>query len=1318
LTVTALGSTGGRPLAAVVGDITEYLMGATTDPPGPDDRMGPPAGDGGGLDGGRSVPEQGPGRYYADSAEEPGRWIGQGSGELGLTGTVQPEAFRSVLAGRDPRNGARLITARGSAGRVRDLGAGTATQWSPDGEALYAPGDVAAVLGWSRADVDDAITEGERLAAEHLVAALTTTVPGTNDTATRPDGTGDAPPDLGMALVPFVRPDGSRAVPERELTRLEALVTASRSHKGLRAAGEAGEELSAPEAARMVGTSRSYLARLCRTYAEHRNEIDQALAAGTTPKRSYVVCRQDEAGDWRITRDALAAYADRRRQPAVRVGYDITATTEKSISVLALLGGPDVRRAVLEAIESANDTAMGWLEHHAASARAGGKAIGATGWTAASFRHLSSRRLDPFVHHHNVVANTAVDENGDRRALDARRLYRHVAAASALATAQVRYELTARLGVGFRPARRGGWEIAGIDDPVLDEFSQRSREINETIRELEDAIGRTTTLGELRSVVATSRPARATVDNETALVDSWWTRARAHGLTPDTIHRLTGQVAPSRLTRVTRAAILDRLAGAVSEERSVFTRGDVLAALVNLEDPASDGGPLIVPAAELERLADDFVAGPAVVALAASTGRADVLRRSEGSDLAVGGDAEIEYTTTEILAIQDQALRHYAAGATDGGQGRVDTSIVDEVLARFPELSDEQRQLVTRFCRSGHGAQSAIGRPGTGKTHAMRAAVTAWQTAGYRVLGTAVKAEAARHLGEQGTIPAEPLAWYTARFDDPARSPLDARTVLIVDEASTIGDRDLNRLLTAAATAGATVRFIGDPFQHGSVTAGGLWRVITDRFADHVPELSVGRRVRHHADRQAAEALRDGRPADALDALDAAGHLHLLPNERELYAALLAHWWNSREAGRPHPMVDRRNDQRLVLNRLARQVRRQMGELGDAEITAAGGRRFSVGDEVIARMGTRHLHPHGRPDAYVRNGAHGTVTAVHPHPTDPGRDRMTVDFAGLGTIEVPRKFFDEHTDEWGRVEVGIDHGYAITSYAVEGLTHDASASHVDSQSTRPEVYVDITRGRDANHLYLTAAADPLEGERLPAVPADGEQQQLADRLARSGAETPAIDLDPLAGPAAHHARRHTLAQLHRQARSADDRDLRTLATHAERIRERRIARRATTRPDPHLTGRLIARPAEAFLAARYDQLIVAMAIYRARWEPTPGRTGHWDWALGQSPPDPDAADERAQLVTDLERFAVRVVAHHLPHGQQHLDNAARDAVHHLAATGAIGRVAPTDLARIIHDTRSAGFDPAEVRRLIIATVPTHTAPSAPAASVVEDAGVG
>ncbi len=104
--------------------------------------------------------------------------------------------------------------------------------------------------------------------------------------------------------------------------------------------------------------------------------------------------------------------------------------------------------------------------------------------------------------------------------------------------------------------------------------------------------------------------------------------------------------------------------------------------------------------------------------------------------------------------------------------------------------------------------------------------------------------------------------------------------------------------------------------------------------------------------------------------------------------------------------------------------------------------------------------------------------------------------------------FDHHRNNGGRDEIGIDHAYALTSYAVQGSTNDVSTSRVDATATRAETYVDITRGRVANHLYLTAATDVLDGEALPKVPPAPADEAVADRLQRSAVELTAWELAP------------------------------------------------------------------------------------------------------------------------------------------------------------------------------------------------------------------
>lgn len=52
--------------------------------------------------------------YYLGGGEAPGRWLGGACDELALTGDVEPQALRAVLAGRNPITGAKLSSHRRS----------------------------------------------------------------------------------------------------------------------------------------------------------------------------------------------------------------------------------------------------------------------------------------------------------------------------------------------------------------------------------------------------------------------------------------------------------------------------------------------------------------------------------------------------------------------------------------------------------------------------------------------------------------------------------------------------------------------------------------------------------------------------------------------------------------------------------------------------------------------------------------------------------------------------------------------------------------------------------------------------------------------------------------------------------------------------------------------------------------------------------------------------------------------------------------------------------------------------------------------------
>lgn len=310
-------------------------------------------------------------------------------------------------------------------------------------------------------------------------------------------------------------------------------------------------------------------------------------------------------------------------------------------------------------------------------------------------------------------------------------------------------------------------------------------------------------------------------------------------------------------------------------------------------------------------------------------------------------------------------------------------------------------------------------------------------------------------------------------------------------------------------------------------------------------------------------------------------------------------------------MVDRRHHTRRQLNRLARQLLEANGELGPDELRASGDRAFAAGDRVVARMAARHLHVAGDPTAYVRNGAVGTVTAVSPGGV-PAGDRVDVAFDGTGVIAIPRSFFDEHEWSGGRRDVGIDHAYAVTSYAVQGATYGTSTSRIDEGATRAEAYVDITRGRIANHLFLTRSGDPLDGEHLPKVPPPPIPDSVRRRLQESGPERAAIELDPSARCTAFSYRRQTATAGEFAPTDPDS-----------------AARLARYAPPADLVEALPERSDVPCLANRWDNTVAAIVRYRLRCDSVSGE-GPFGWALGrveEADPDRDAVAEQIVQLT-------------------------------------------------------------------------------------------
>src|SRR5205807_4698331 len=305
-------------------------------------------------------------------------------------------------------------------------------------------------------------------------------------------------------------------------------------------------------------------------------------------------------------------------------------------------------------------------------------------------------------------------------------------------------------------------------------------------------------------------------------------------------------------------------------------------------------------------------------------------------------------------------------------------------------VSREQWEMAGRLLTRGAGVEVVVGAAGTGKTRALASAAAAWVRAGYTVTGTALAARAAAELSDATGIASSTLAKLFRDLEVGA-ARLDARTVVMVDEAAMVGTRDLARLCELAGRAGAKVVLVGDDRQPPAIDAGGAFGAL----ARGVGAIQLGDNRRQEAawERRALAELRSGDPQVALDAYRDHGRLVEAGSAEAVREAMVDAWWEARSSGASVAMVATRRDEVERLNTLARDRLRHAGHLG-AELFL-GGRFLAVGEEVIATRNDRRIG--------VLNGTRGVVIGL-----DPASASLSMRTDEGNTVALPGWYVDRH----------------------------------------------------------------------------------------------------------------------------------------------------------------------------------------------------------------------------------------------------------------------------------------------------------------------
>jgi conjugative relaxase-like TrwC/TraI family protein len=212
--------------------------------------------------------------------------------------------------------------------------------------------------------------------------------------------------------------------------------------------------------------------------------------------------------------------------------FEVVAAAPKSVSVLYALGTAPVVAQVLAAHERAVEDLVAVIEART-SVRLGEPRRRPAGCelVVAAYRHHRSRADDPHLHSHLLVLNRAQDPDGAWRVLASRSLFRDQTVFTGTYQACLRRELTARLGLAWRPVVHGRADLEGMPTAWLEEFSQRRREVQARAGASADFGGDALARhAATRGLYQRQRPRR----DPTADLDTWraaWSeRARRRGM--------------------------------------------------------------------------------------------------------------------------------------------------------------------------------------------------------------------------------------------------------------------------------------------------------------------------------------------------------------------------------------------------------------------------------------------------------------------------------------------------------------------------------------------------------------------------------------------------------------------------------------------------------------------------------------------------------------------------------------------------------------------------------------------------------------------
>ena len=713
-------------------------------------------------------------------------------------------------------------------------------------------------------------------------------------------------------------------------------------------------------------------------------------------------------------------------------GWDCVFAPPKSVSLLWAVLDPKTQAVIETAHHQSVVKALQYLEGHAYSRRGqGGHEIEKVGLVAATFEHGTNRNQEPYLHTHALVLNVGVGADGQTSAIHSKPLYQHKMAAGALYRAELSAQLERYFGLELE--REKSWfEVRGFSreqgryQALMRLWSSRREEIEAK---------HPANAAEAQVIAYQTRRAKEMLPPRSELFRAWQETGKKYGFGLDQAKWLVrcsvDRTFLGRKFQEWRA--VREAATKVVKHQSHFARKDLVQAIAEAaQGRGLDGDDAL-------KLSEKYLASRHVVRL----GRID---------------GEERFANKRLYRLEKQLLAQATKLFRDRSI-RVAARHINAAAVR-QDLTEEQREALQLITSKGN-IKGLTGISGSGKTHVLHAVREVFEKSSYQVLGVAHSRQGAEKLSRQIGNGEQGMTLMQLFFQiDRGYSPLSRKTIVVVDDAQTIGATDMKRLLDEVYRAGVKVVISGDLKQPQAYRHSGALEAIAQS-VDAIELTEVHRQEQEWA-KKVVRDIADGNAVTALKMLAEKGLLSI-SKTREGAIDQLLNAWSKQGVGRPKEnlmIADNRDDVR-VLNRLAQCRRKNAGELG----------------EISVRVGTEYLHKGDRvrfletSQTYgIIRGDLGTVERLDPLSKisfvrlDDGKRRL-MNFRSYKQVELGYSVATAQAKD-----LEVKHSYALTC----GSGRSSALVQLSRATVDVSVYVyDFERDMDVK----VKAAAQMEWER-------------------------------------------------------------------------------------------------------------------------------------------------------------------------------------------------------------------------------------------------